>query len=64
MKVTASPSFNQYRMIVLGLEKKEFRDLQKGKVIDVKKDLVDKNPDAYIEVKGAKDGSTKQSVQS
>ncbi len=65
MKVTASPSFNTYRMIVLGLDRKEFRELQKGKVVEVKKELIDKNPAAYIElanakeVKGVKDGSTK-----
>lgn len=62
MKVTASQVFNTYRNAVLGLDKKDFRNLQKGKVIDVKKELVDRNPDAFIETKEIKDGSTNKST--
>ncbi len=62
MKVTASPVFNTYRNAVLGLGKKDFRDLQKGKVVSVDKETIDVHPFAFIEVKEAKHGSTKHAV--
>ncbi len=58
MKVKASPNFNKYRCIVLGLEKKEFRELGKGDIVDIAKAKVDAHPEAFIEAKGVKDGST------
>ena len=54
MKVTASKTFNTYRNAVLGLDKKDFRDLQAGKIVDVKPETVKKFNTAFIEVKGAK----------
>lgn len=55
MKVTWANK--QYRNKVLGLDKKDFRDLQKGKVVDVKKDIVASFPDAFIKLKEEDNGS-------
>ncbi len=54
MKVTASKTFNTFRNMALGLDIKDYRDLQAGKVVDVKPEIVKKCKDAYKEVKGAK----------
>ena len=63
MKVTAGENFNQYRNIVLGLDKKDYRALQSGKIVEITKAQLDKCPNAYIEVKNlkeeVKDGSIK-----
>ena len=43
MKVKANKKFNGYRLITLeGLDKKDFRDLQQGKTVDIPKELYDK----------------------
>ena len=59
MKVTASENFKHYRNAVLGLDKKDFRALQAGKVVDVKADIVKKYNTAFIKnlKEGVKDGS-------
>jgi glutathione peroxidase-family protein len=60
MKVTASENFKHYRNSVLGLDAKDFRALQSGKVVDVKNEIVKNFNAAFIEVKKleATDGST------
>ena len=55
MKVTAGKNFKQYRNAVLGLDKKDFRALQSGKVIDITKGQFEDCPDAYIEIKNLKE---------
>jgi hypothetical protein len=51
MKVKASNNFNTYRCKSLELDIKDFRALQSGQVVDVEKELIDKNPAAFIETK-------------
>lgn len=60
MKVKASEKFKDYRNKVLGLDKKDFRALQQGKIVDIEKKLIDKHPRAFIEVK---DGDKRDSLQ-
>ena len=42
MKVKAKEDFKYYRCNVLGLEKKDFRALQAGKIVDIDKELYNK----------------------
>ena len=56
MKVKATKEFNDYRCNVLGLDKKDFRALQAGKVVEVKSELVKKYPQIFKVDKGVKDG--------
>ena len=53
MKVRANQNFKWYRNISLKLEKKDFRALQAGKVVDIKKEDYEKYAHVYdvIEVK-------------
>lgn len=55
MKVKAGDKLHQYRLIVLGIEKKDFRELQKGGIVDIKPEIVSKFPEAFTEVKEKKD---------
>lgn len=51
MKVKATDEFKHYRNAVLGLDIKDFRALQAGKVVDVKSELIKKYPQIFKEVK-------------
>ena len=62
MKVTANENFKHYRNAVLGLDLKDFRALQKGKIVDIPQKVLDKCPAAFIETKELKDGSTNKPV--
>jgi len=61
VKVKASELFNTYRCVALGLDKKDFDALGNGKTVDIKKELYDKHPQAFKEVK---DGDKRNSLQS
>jgi len=47
LKVKANDSFKWYRNVVLKLDKKDFRALQAGKIVDLKKEDVEKFPHIY-----------------
>ena len=47
MKVKATKLFNQYRNASLKLEKKSFRALQAGKIVDIPKHKVEERPYLY-----------------
>ena len=47
MKVKAKKKFNTYRNASLKLPKKDYRDLQAGKTVDIPKNKVDEYPDIY-----------------
>lgn len=49
--VKATPEFATYRNQVLGLPKKDFRALQDGKPKEIKKELYEKYPMIFQEVK-------------
>jgi len=55
--VKATKEFKDYRCIVLGLNKKDYRDLQSGKSVKVEKDIVDKFPHLFIKDKAVKNGN-------
>ena len=47
MKVKAKEKFLTYRNASLKLPKKDYRDLQAGKIVDVAKNKIDDYPDIY-----------------
>lgn len=59
MKVKATKLFGDYRNAVLGLELKDFRSLQSGKEVDIPKELFNKYPKIFEEIK--KDGDSRNS---
>ena len=56
MKVKAKVKFKSYRNASLKLPKKDFRKLQEGKDVEIKKSDYDKYPDIYEIVEEVKDG--------
>jgi hypothetical protein len=55
LKVRANDSFKWYRNVVLKLDKKDFRALQAGKIVDLAKEQVDKYPHIYEVVPTARE---------
>jgi len=53
----ATELFKDYRNAVLKLDKKDFRALQDGKAVDIKKEIVDKYPYLFEKVKEVKHGN-------
>ena len=51
--VKATKEFKNYRCIVLGLDKKDFRALQAGKAVKVDKEIINKFPGLFKEEKKA-----------
>jgi len=51
MKVKAEEDFKYYRNMVLKLDKKDFRALKAGKIVDINKSKIDDYPYLYKEVK-------------
>ena len=51
MKVQAKKEFNQYRNASLKLDKKDYRKLQAGKIVDIPKNKVEEYPHIYEVVK-------------
>ena len=60
MKVKATKEFMNYRNASLKLPKKDFRALQAGKIVDVKKEDVAKYPHIYEVLDGYKQNSTRK----
>ena len=55
--VKATADLFKYRNLVLGLSKKQFRDLQAGKVVKISESDFDKYPKCYVEIKEKNNGS-------
>ena len=55
--VKATADLFRYRNQVLGLPKKQFRDLQAGKTVKIDDEDFNKYPRCYVEIKEKKDGS-------
>ena len=51
MKVKANDLFKQYRNASLKLDKKDYRKLQAGKIVDVPKNKIEDYPHIYEVVK-------------
>ena len=51
--VKATKLFKDYRCVVLGLEKKDYRALQAGKAVKVDKEIINKFPKLFKEEKKA-----------
>ena len=51
LMVKASKEFKDYRCQVLGLQKKDFRDLQAGKAVKVDDKILKKYPQCFIKEK-------------
>ena len=56
MKVKAKEEFKHYRNASLKLDKKDFRKLQEGKIVDIPKSKYDEYPHLYELIKEVKDG--------
>ena len=57
MKVKAKVKFKSYRNASLKLPVKDFRKLQAGKTVEIKKSDYDKYPDIYEIVEEVKNGN-------